>query len=196
MVRIDTPTLNSLLVAARMGMERRQYAPSHKRSRLYNIQQGASSTTDEIAAIQRRLCTDHVLDRNRGDLTRDLAATQRSVHILQSEIEDLKVFKAILEGHLLVHPGDTGPSWNTSLTPRSRDSTPRPGCLGFGDGHSRTFHGMLRARSNVRERLFLDEGDVRRGGAGPQAAHASRWTAVDVHLPPYANMTTWPLRKG
>ena len=57
--------------------------------------------------------------------------------------------------------------------------------LRFRDEHPRTFHNILRIRNNVKERLFFYEGEVRRGGPGPQAAHTSRRTAVHVHLLQY-----------
>ena len=42
----------------------------------------------------------------------------------------------------------------------------------FREEHPRTFHNILRIRNNVKERL-LNEGEVRRDGQGPQAAHRS-----------------------
>ena len=60
----------------------------------------------------------------------------------------------------------------------------------FRDEHPGTFYGILRTRNSVKERLFFDEGEVRRSGPGPQDAHPINRAAVDVHLLPYVNMTT------
>ena len=65
---------------------------------------------------------------------------------------------------------------------------------GFGGERPRTLCSMLHIK-NSRERI-LRHGEVRRGGAGPQAAHAGRRTAVNAHLPLYANMATWPSHEG
>ena len=59
----------------------------------------------------------------------------------------------------------------------------------FREEHPRTFHNILRIRNNVKERLLIHEGEVRRGGPGPQAAYPGRRAAVHVHLLSYDNMT-------
>ena len=68
--------------------------------------------------------------------------------------------------------------------------------LRFRDEHPGTFYGILRTRNNVKEHLFFDEGEVRWSGLSPQDAHPLHQAAVDVHLPSYVNMTTWPSREG
>ena len=72
------------------------------------------------------------------------------------------------------------------IDPKS-DATPhgfnaKAEMLRFRDEHPGTFYGILRIRNNVKERLFFDEGDVRRGGPCPQDAHPGRRAAVNVHL--------------
>ena len=46
--------------------------------------------------------------------------------------------------------------------------------LRFREAHPGTFHRMLRLRNNVKERLLVHEGAIRRGGPGIQAAHPGR----------------------
>ena len=54
--------------------------------------------------------------------------------------------------------------------------------LGFREGHPGTFHRLLRLRNNVKERLLVHEGAVRRGGARPQGEDTVGGAAVDDHL--------------
>ena len=66
----------------------------------------------------------------------------------------------------------------SNATPKGLNA--RAEMLRFREEHPRTFHSILRIRNNVKERLLLNEGEVRRGGPGPQAAHPGRRAAVNV----------------
>ena len=49
------------------------------------------------------------------------------------------------------------------------------------DAHPGTFHRMPRLRSNMKKRLLVHEGAIRRGGARPQTKHPVGGAAVNDH---------------